>query len=330
MAPGIDPRVDIVFKKLFATPAWSELTISLINAVLQQAEGHQVVALDILDPYSEKDSPDDKLTILDIKARDQQGRLFNVEMQMNLIPALPERLIYYWAQLYSHQLVVGEEYTQLCPTISICFLNQVLYADAPDTQSVFLMLERDRHTVLTQDFQLHLLELPKFRRELGLLHEPLDYWLYFFQNGEQLDADSLPGPLTRPEICQAMEVLKVFSQSDVERDRYENRMKALRDQRTFIRARDEAFNERDQAFQRLREFEQERAQERQQVEQERQQAEQERQQAEQELKQRLARQIQLCQRLLSQPAMDTDKLLANSTDELRAWADQLEQKLSAE
>jgi hypothetical protein len=72
-------------------------------------------------------------------------------------------------------------------------------------------LEHHRHTLLTEDFQLHLLEMPKFRRELGLLHDPLDYWLDFFQNGEWLDVDALPGPLTRPEISRAMEVLQVFS-----------------------------------------------------------------------------------------------------------------------
>ena len=36
----------------------------------------------VLNPYSEKMALDDKLSILDIKARDNQGRLFNVEMQM--------------------------------------------------------------------------------------------------------------------------------------------------------------------------------------------------------------------------------------------------------
>ena len=83
MIPGIDPRVDVAFKKIFGTPAWSSLTMSLIDAVLQPAPGHHVVHLDLLNPYSEKDSLDDKLTILDIKARDERGRLFNVEMQMN-------------------------------------------------------------------------------------------------------------------------------------------------------------------------------------------------------------------------------------------------------
>ena len=104
MIPGIDPRVDIAFKKIFGTPAWSSLTMSLIDAVLRPAHGHHVVHLDLLNPYSEKDSLDDKLTILDIKARDERGRLFNVEMQMNLGHWLPPRLLYYWARFYAAHL----------------------------------------------------------------------------------------------------------------------------------------------------------------------------------------------------------------------------------
>ncbi len=97
--------------------------------------------------------------------------------------------------------------------------------------------------------------MPKFRRELASLQEPLDFWLYFFQNGKELDADVLPDPLARPEICQAMEVLKVFSQSELERDRYENRLKASRDQQAMMEERDEAIQERQQAEEKLRQAE---------------------------------------------------------------------------
>ena len=120
--PGIDPRVDIAFKKLFGTPAWSGLTISLIDAVLSPAPGRHLTELHLLNPYSEKDFLDDKITVLDIKARDERGRWFNVEMQMDLGRASAPRLLYYWARLYGGQLIAGEEYSELRPTISICFL----------------------------------------------------------------------------------------------------------------------------------------------------------------------------------------------------------------
>ena len=35
MIPGIDPKVDIAFKKVFGSESWTDLTASLINAVLE-------------------------------------------------------------------------------------------------------------------------------------------------------------------------------------------------------------------------------------------------------------------------------------------------------
>jgi hypothetical protein len=48
-----------------------------------------------------------------------------------------------------------------------------------------------------------------------------------------LDADSLPEPLNRPEIRLAMEVLRKMSHNTIEREIYEGRLKAARDQWAF-------------------------------------------------------------------------------------------------
>ena len=205
--PGIDPRVDIAFKKVFGSPAWTGLTISLIDAVLRPGPGRHLVRLDLLNPYSEQETPSDKLSVLDIKAQDERGRWFNVEMQMHLGRALAPRLLYYWARLYGAQLVEGDEYDQLRQTISICFLNQTMFHQREAYHSVFGLWERTRQLCLTEHLEIHLLEIPKFHRAVEALREPLDFWLYFLQNGKELDADALPSRLARPEIQQAMEVL---------------------------------------------------------------------------------------------------------------------------
>jgi hypothetical protein len=82
MIPGIDPKIDIAFKKVFGSEPWRDLTASLINAVLEPPPQRRLVDVELLNPYSEKMTLDDKVSILDIKARDDQGRLYNLEMQM--------------------------------------------------------------------------------------------------------------------------------------------------------------------------------------------------------------------------------------------------------
>lgn len=327
---GIDPKVDIAFKRVFGRTEGRDLTISLINAVLQPTQGQRVVELELLDPYNEQEALDDKLTILDLKARDERRRLFDVEMQMNLVPSLAERLLYYWSQLYSRQLASGEAFTELRPAISICFLNQVMFPSRRECHNVFGLWEREGELCLTDNLKIHVLELPKFRGELETLSAPLDVWLYFFQNGDRLDADALPPALASPEISQAMEVLKVFTQSDVERDRYENRLKALRDQRGYERQRDEALRAQQEALQQRDQAMEERDQVEDKFHAHLSESEQQRQEAELEIKQGLIKRIQLSQRLLGQPAPPTDHLLAQPLDHLRTLAAELEQKLPSE
>ena len=87
MIPGIDPKVDYVFKKLFGTEASVPLLLSLLDAVLKPPPDRRLVTLEIIDPFNSKETPDDKLSIVDVKARDQSGRLYNIEMQMQGLPA---------------------------------------------------------------------------------------------------------------------------------------------------------------------------------------------------------------------------------------------------
>jgi len=80
-----------------------------------------------------------------------------------------------------------------------------------------------------------MLELPKFTRSAEELASPLDTWLYFLRYAETLDTDALPAGLRVPEIERAMEVLQMVTQSDLERERYEARVKLERDRKSLER-----------------------------------------------------------------------------------------------
>jgi len=122
MVLGIDPKNDFAIKCVFGSERHTAILVAVLNAVLCPAPGRRVASVEILNPLTEPVVLDEKLSILDIRARDQSGRQFNVEMQMVPHPSFPERFIYYWAKVYSRQLVVGDRYEWLHPVISICFL----------------------------------------------------------------------------------------------------------------------------------------------------------------------------------------------------------------
>jgi predicted transposase/invertase (TIGR01784 family) len=230
MRPGIDPKVDYAFKRLFGREPNLPLLRHFLNAVLKLPPPAQIAELQLLNPFSVQDALDDKLSIVDVKARDLSGRLFHVEMQILPERAFCGRVLYYWAGLHQQQLHAGDAYHLLRPTISICLTDFVLFPEVADYCLVFELLNRANQLVFSPDLLLVALELPKFGRAADELADPLDVWMYFFRHAEELDSDTLPAALNTPEIHHALEELNVLSQNDQERERYLARVKMQRDQ----------------------------------------------------------------------------------------------------
>ena len=74
MILDIDPKVDYAFKHLFGRDTTRPLLIDLLNQVLNLSADHLIRDVELLNPFNPKESLDDKLSILDIKAKDGAGR----------------------------------------------------------------------------------------------------------------------------------------------------------------------------------------------------------------------------------------------------------------
>nr|WP_052315010.1 PD-(D/E)XK nuclease family transposase [Thiocystis violascens] len=98
----IDPKIDCVFKALLGADANRALLLHFLNAILGPALAAPIAEVEILNPYNDKEFLDDKLSIVDVKARD-----------------LRARILYAWADLYSAQLSTGADYRTLKPTYAI-------------------------------------------------------------------------------------------------------------------------------------------------------------------------------------------------------------------
>ncbi len=235
MIIGIDPTVDYAFKHLFGRETTRPILMSVLNEVRNSPPGRRIDDLELLNPFNPKEAFDDKLSILDIKARDQLGRQFNVEMQMLAYRYYEKRIFYYAAKLHQQQLHEGEDYLQLKPTISISFLNHVMFPEVPDYHLRFRLLEESRHFPLTEDIEFHILELPKFKKSADELTSGLDIWLYFLRHAAKIDTEAIPAALQQPMVLRAFEELKMLSQTDVERERYESRRMAQLDYNTGLK-----------------------------------------------------------------------------------------------
>lgn len=160
MVPGIDPKVDYAFQVVFASEGNVDVLTSLLEAVLGLAAG-SLRDVAVLNPFNRKETAGDKLSIVDIKARDATGRLFNVEMQMLAHAALRERIVYYWSKVYSGQLPQGRDFDQLRPAVSICFVNDTIVPELPDVWHHRAGLYDPKTGLrLTDHVDIHFIELP--------------------------------------------------------------------------------------------------------------------------------------------------------------------------
>ena len=224
----INPRVDFAFKILFGSEENTDILLPFVNSVLSLSE--PLVDLTLLNPYNHKTHATDKFSILDIKARDNKGRMYNIEMQMTDQTGYTQRALYYWSKLYSQQLQEGDDFSTLNKTISIHVLN-FNYFDDLDYHSIYHILNTKTQKRYFDDLELHFIELKKFNKELSHLTTALDRWIAFLIKAEQWEHNFVPDALqSDAAIIKAAHVLDTLSLDQKERDIYEARLKWLRDE----------------------------------------------------------------------------------------------------
>ena len=235
----INPRVDFAFKKLFGSEENKDLLISLINAVVSEKD--QVADVTLRNPYSLADYQAGKMSILDIKAVDRQGRWFNVEMQISEDLYFDKRAIYYWAKLVTEQLSEGQMYKTLQKTVSINILDFNFVPGEEDFHSLYKIINTasGRDDGLHDIFELHYVELSKFRKDFDDLAAPLDRWAAFLTKAHELRRQEMPETLAADRsILKAIEAVdRMFNEE--ERLVYETRMRALMDVESKIASAEE-------------------------------------------------------------------------------------------
>jgi predicted transposase/invertase (TIGR01784 family) len=230
MKHNIDPKIDCVFKALLGKEENSNLLVHFLNAVLGDELSESIVSVVIINPYNDKEFLDDKLTIVDVKANDQSGRIFQIEIQLAYYTDLPARMIYTWGDIYCKQLQSGSDFANLKPTYSIWLLGKNAIKD--DDKYIHAYKLRDETgKLLTDHGGIWLLELEKF--SAAHVENEQERWLQFFKTGNSLNDDhELPDWMNTQEMRQAMSTLRQFSEKDKDYFAYQARQNYIRQQMT--------------------------------------------------------------------------------------------------
>lgn len=243
MPYDINPKVDLAFKKIFGVEENKDLTISLLNSIVSEED--QVKDITFLNPYNPQNFAEDKLSILDIKAKGCNGKLFNIEIQFSDEADYPKRALFYWARLYAGQIKTGEDYGTLEKAIGIHILNFncIDHAQSTKYHHSFGPREKELGFNFYDDMEIHTIELPKFEKNLphdlkdfvGKVKTSLDIWTTFLTKYDLLNPNKLPKELDQPELKKALGVLDHLNFDPKEREAYESRLAFLRMETSAIK-----------------------------------------------------------------------------------------------
>ena len=221
--PLLDPKLDVVFKKLFVDAP--DLLADLINAV--RSDEPPIIELEILNPQIAPEELTGKFIVLDILARDATGQLFNIEMQTRSHAGWSSRSVYYLARSLGRQLKNGESYQSVPPVIGIHLMDFDLFEE---DQACWAFELRDRQrpeVLLDRSLQLHLIELPKADRLHSQGNSALADWIAYLKHWQE---DALMQSIERPTVQKARQQLQALSDDEQARRLAFVRERALRDE----------------------------------------------------------------------------------------------------
>ncbi len=181
----VDVKNDIAFRKIFGNQKKSLCLISFLNAVLELEGMSRIKSVSFINPYMMPRLAGEKASIIDVRATDQKGRRFVVEMQMTDKKSFKQRVQYYAARDYSMQIQSGEDYTKLRPVYFVGILD-FSNSRGSNYVSKHLTMETETGENVLDDIKYVFIQLPKFKKKEHELMTPTDKWTYFIKNAENL------------------------------------------------------------------------------------------------------------------------------------------------
>jgi predicted transposase/invertase (TIGR01784 family) len=173
-----------------------------------------------------------KYSYLDVKAEDQSGKSYIIEMQVLNVESFEKRILYNACKAYANQIGKGQDYHLLTDVIAITVTNFILFPERASTISKY-KLRADDGDVYSDDLELVFAELPKFVQTETELETIIDKWLFFLKHADDLTL--IPANLSSvAEIKHAFEIANRASWTKKELEEQERYEITIQDQRGAI------------------------------------------------------------------------------------------------
>jgi len=218
-------KLDLVFKLIFGDQRNMDIMASFLKSVLDIPE-EEYDRITVVDPYVKADYIGDKYGIVDIKVHTKNGEVVHTEIQVEPIPEMHQRSLYYQSKMVTEQLGSGGNYPLIKKVVSIIITGYRLPQLAGSGRYHHQFRYRTGDGIEFTDLvEVNTLELPKLPRKTD--NTELWNWMWFMETSDEGELEMLA--TKSPELKKAVGVLKELSADERTRMMAEDREKFRRD-----------------------------------------------------------------------------------------------------
>lgn len=221
------PKIDFCFKELMQS---EKIRKGVISSILE-VEPDEIESTELMPTILRQQYEDDKYGVLDVRVKLKNGMQMNFEMQLMPYAYWSNRILFYWAKIFTDQIKKGDSYDVLQPCIHVSILDFVHFRDDDICNHTIELVDTSTGKMYSDLLKFHILELPKLPNEIqnesGIIQ-----WMRFF-NGEKKE-DFAKMAEQNEYLEEAYEYLKKLSADEIKKIEYDRREKCIRDHNSFI------------------------------------------------------------------------------------------------
>ena len=184
------------------------------------------------------DTLDKKTGILDLQIDVNNTEKVDVEVQLVERSNLPERLLFYFSKLYLKGIGKGEDYRIAKRVVLIAIIDYNLKIEIEDKkmETIWQIVEKNHpKTILTNKFEIHILELEKVKEEYKKNKENKKaQWLLFLDDPETKEVKEIMEK--NEDVKEAVIEVRKLSQDEQLQREAELREKAIMDEKAIYQA----------------------------------------------------------------------------------------------
>ena len=169
---------DYIFKRVFSKKGNEDILKDLLESILEI----KIRKIEVVEEVEiQKVHEEDKLGTMDLKATLDKNTTVDIELQVKDCHNIIKRSLFYAAGLYHTGLKSGGDYKEnnKVITINILFFNAYKWEKY---HSIGKFKEIELNEVMTEEIEMHVIELPKFLKTKRGGSKKLRQWLDFIAN----------------------------------------------------------------------------------------------------------------------------------------------------